>query len=238
MITLNSCSQEQSLQKQSISELKENKTNNYEMTNKDLIKQKNKTVVVAPSNTEPTCEFLRSKDVKLEPEPLNNEFNNKIYSYMVNSNWRNFIEDLKDSFPGESYYSLEGRDFPAFFNEGPVIANVWSITETKYKDLEAAKKDWIEGITINPDRDFTDVPEKQVCKDYIKSGEEAYFIKSNFYRKSKGLNYSRYDVLAFKNGKTFTITFNIGYATDFKEIEEALYFDYIAKEILKSLLLY
>src|SRR3989338_4546822 len=162
MITLNSCSKEQSLKKQSISELKENKTNNYEMTNKDLIKQKNKTVVVAPSNTEPTCEFLRSKDVKLEPEPLNNEFNNKIYSYMVNSNWRNFIEDLKDSFPGESYYSLEGRDFPAFFNEGPVIANVWSITETKYKDLEAAKKDWIEGITINPDRDFTDVPEKQV----------------------------------------------------------------------------
>ena len=235
VIFLIGCKQDQSLQEP----LDFNKDIvKYNATTKESTNQKNETLDKVYSDNEPICKFLRSKDIQLEPEPLNGEFVSKFYSYRINTKWRDFIEDLKETFPGESYYSLEGRDFPAFFNEGPVIANVWSITETKYKGLESAKKDWLDGIVINADRDFTNVPEKQVCKDKIKSGEDAYFIKTNFYRKSKGLNYSRYDVLAFKNGKTFTITLTIAYSADFNEAEEALHLDYIAKEILKSLKAY
>ena len=93
----------------------------------------------------------------------------------------------------------------------------------------------IDGIYSNSDRVFTNAPETQICKSNIASGEEAYFIKSNYYRESKGLNYHHYSVISFKDGKLYTITINIGHAGDFQKIEKELAFDALAFNILISL---
>ena len=209
-----------------ISDVKPNQNNNLE----------NKTTQILKSEEKPKCSFFSNeiKDSSVTIK-LNNKFQNKFYSYQINDNWRDLYEDLKESFPGESYYSFEGRDFPAFYNEGPVTANVWSITETKYKDLEKAKEEWINGIKQNADRDFSKSPEMEVCKSKISSGEDAYYLKSVFFRKSKSLNYHRYDVLGFKDGKTYTITITIGYSNYFEEAEIDLNLDFASEKILTSL---
>ncbi len=166
---------------------------------------------------------------------LNSEFENEEYSYMIYDRWRDHYDEVKDEFPGDSYYSLEGIGIVAYYNDGPVISTVWSMSEKTKDDLETYKDEWIGGLRANRDRDFSDAPEMEVCKDLIASGEEAYFIKSNFYRKSQFLNYHQYDVLALKNNKAYTITINIGYAAGFKDAEKDLDFNLIARDILRSL---
>ena len=196
---------------------------------------KNESVQIL-SEEKQKCSFfsneIKNSSVKIR---LNSKFQNKFYSYQINDNWRDFYEDLKEEFPGESYYSFEGIDSPALYNECPVTANVWSITETNYKNLDEAKDDWIKGIKQNSDRDFSKAPEMVICKSKIASGEDAYYIKSVFFRKSKFLNYHRYDVLGFKDGKTYTVTITVGYSNYFEDAERDLNLDFISERILTSL---
>lgn len=166
---------------------------------------------------------------------LNSEFENNDYYYKIHDAWRNQYDQVKEKFPGESYYSFEGKSMQAYYNGEPVTALVWSMTEETDYTLEKFKDKWTDGIRANEDRDFSGVPPMEFCKDFIASGEEAYFIKSNFYRESTGLNYNRYDVITVKKGKAYTVTVNFGYLADFEEAEKDLDLNQIGRDIIRSL---
>jgi hypothetical protein len=68
----------------------------------------------------------------------------------------------------------------------------------------------LNGYRENPDREFPKKFKDGEERIKLPSGQDAYFLNTRFYRKSKGLNQSRFDLIAYsdkaKLGYIYTVS--------------------------------
>lgn len=111
--------------------------------------------------------------------------------------------------------------FADSFNMAPIIAGVFVITQPA-SDLEDAKEKCLIGYRTNADRvfpkDFTDGQKEYI----LSSGQKAYLLNTRFYRTSKRLNQSRYDLVVYsdKAKQGYLITVSVQYKDDTYQFEK------------------
>jgi len=141
------------------------------------------------------------------------------YQVVVPDEWRKM--DYGPSSPFDVFYVADGTFLPVMFNDGPVMVRAW-IMSAEGTNLEEATDLTIQGYTQNPDRIFKKGFSHEKENLILKSGEDACIINTRFYRKEKGLNQSRFDLVAFPKGgiKGVVYTISIQYLDSTYEFEE------------------
>src|SRR5262245_50349735 len=95
----------------------------------------------------------------------------------------------------EQFFEASGVGLPITFNQGPVIVTIFLMRES-CSSLDDCKRQCLEGYRINRDRvfsaDWQDTQEKLP----LENGDEAWLLHTRFYRQSKGLHQSRFDLVA------------------------------------------
>ena len=81
------------------------------------------------------------------------------------------------------------------------------------KNLDDCKDKCLSGYRANPDREFPNKFKDGQEKIKLASGQDAYFLNTRFYRKSKGLNQSRFDLVVYsdKTQSGYIYTLSIQY---------------------------
>ena len=78
------------------------------------------------------------------------------------------------------------------------------------KNLDDCKDKCLSGYRANPDREFPKKFKDGEEKIKLASGQDAYFLNTRFYRQSKGLNQSRFDLVVYsdkaKIGYIYTVS--------------------------------
>lgn len=155
-----------------------------------------------------------------------------VYEFQVPTVWRNLSEMLSEGQGPEQYFEASGKGLPVSFNGGPVQVTVF-LVKLDDSSLKDAKNGVVEGYFANPDRVFKN--NKDYGEETIKlaDGSEAVLLNTRFYRKSKGLNQSRYDLTTYsKKYKTaYMFTVSIQYIDDTYSFEK----DYDLAEYAKRL---
>jgi len=136
-----------------------------------------------------------------------------LYEFQVPTKWRNLGKMMGGGQGPEQFFEASGQGLPVSFNGGPVIVTVFLVKIDKVKNLKDAKESMISGYFENPDRVF------QKDKDYaeetltLADNSEAVLLNTRFFRKSKGLNQSRYDLVTYskKHKTAYMFTVSIQY---------------------------
>lgn len=149
-------------------------------------------------------------------------YENSEMSVEVPSKWRYFSDLTNEKFP--FWFEGSGFGYPPFTANGSLVAVTILVTKMggDLRNLDEVTKDIQDGYTKNPDRVFPEGPTSQVESFVIKSGETANLVSTRFYRKSKGLEQSRFD-LALYNEKTknaYMYTFIVLYGDKTYELEK------------------
>lgn len=109
----------------------------------------------------------------------------------------------------EQMFEASGLALPTMFNGSPVMLTIF-VAKQDGKDLDACKDKCLGGYRENPDREFPKKFKDGVEKIKLAGGQEAYFLNTRFYRKSKGLNQSRFDLVVYsdkaKAGYIYTVS--------------------------------
>lgn len=109
----------------------------------------------------------------------------------------------------EQMFEASGLALPAMSNGSPVMVTIFMIKQDG-KDLDACKDKCLDGYRKNPDREFPKNYKDGVKIIKLTGGQEAYFLNTRFYRKSKGLNQSRFDLVVYsdkaKAGYIYTVS--------------------------------
>ncbi len=131
------------------------------------------------------------------------------YRLSVPSAWR--AMDMR-SYGLAEYFEASGRLLPAIHDGAPVIVTVF-LTSFGADSLERAKDGIIGGYTQNPDRVFPDGFSHEEREFSLSGMRRAYLLKTRFYRRSKGLHQSRYDLIAFssQSRRAFVYTLSVQY---------------------------
>ncbi|RIJ33550.1 hypothetical protein [Pontibacter oryzae] len=121
----------------------------------------------------------------------------------------------------EQLLEASGQALPAVMNGSPVMVTIFFVKQDG-KNLDDCKDKCLNGYRTNPDREF---PERFIDgqeKIKLTQGEEAYMLNTRFYRKSKGLNQSRFDLVVYsdkaKAGYIYTVS--IQYADNSYKFEK------------------
>lgn len=132
------------------------------------------------------------------------------------------------------YFQGRATDYPVIVNGNNVFVTILVDKMTKkFNNLDEVTKDIQDGYPTNPDRVFPEGPTSEVETFTIQSGETANIVSTRFYRKSKGLNQSRFD-LALYNEQTknaYMYTLIVLYGDDTYQLEETLKIRDYAKRI-------
>lgn len=142
------------------------------------------------------------------------------YKVDIPDDWQK--ADFGTGSPFDVYYIADGTFFlPVMFNNGPVMVRAW-IMCAEGKNLDEAVELIIQGYTQNPERIFQNGFSHEKEKLKLKSAKEAYIVSTRFFRKVKGLNQSRFDLVAFpKSGqKGVVYTISISYLDSTYEFEK------------------
>ena len=131
------------------------------------------------------------------------------YEFQVPADWR----QTSMNGPGpEQYFEASGLAMPQLYDKSPVIVTIFLVKQ-ECKDLNDCKFRCFRGYKSNPDREFPAnfKDGEQLIK--LVGGQDAYILNTCFYRQSKGLNQSRFDLVMFsEKAKTgFTYTFSVQY---------------------------
>jgi len=130
------------------------------------------------------------------------------------------------------YFEASGKILPLVHDGAPVIVTVFleSFPATSLKD---ARNDVIAGYGQNPDRVFPAGPTHEEEEFPLTSGQKAHLVNTRFYRKSNGLNQSRYDLVAFleESQLAFMYTLSIQYRDDSYALEDTLQLKSIAHRL-------
>lgn len=142
----------------------------------------------------------------------------KYYSFKVPSVWRQIPTSEKGL---EFFFEASGIGFPAKYND-KVVKVVAFITKQSCMDLDDCKFKCVSGYRYNSDRVFEYGKEDYIEKIKLSSSQDAYFVKTQFFRNSNGLNQSRYDLIVFsrKAGAGFVFTFSVQYLDKTNAFEE------------------
>ncbi|WP_207432580.1 hypothetical protein [Sabulibacter ruber] len=121
----------------------------------------------------------------------------------------------------EQLIEASGQALPAIMNGSPVMITIFFVKQDG-RNLEDCKDKCLNGYRSKPDREF---PEQFIDgqeKITLAQGEEAYLLNTRFYRKSKGLNQSRFDLVVYsdkaKAGYIYTVS--VQYADNEYRFEE------------------
>ncbi len=132
------------------------------------------------------------------------------------------------------YFQGRATDYPVIVNGNNVFVTILVTKLNGYfDDLTDVINDIQDGYITNSDRVFPEGPTSHVEPFTIKSGEVAGLVSTRFYRKSKGLNQSRFD-LALYNEKTknaYMYTLVVLYGDETYQLEETLKIRDYAKRI-------
>ena len=130
------------------------------------------------------------------------------------------------------YFTADGRILPVMHDGGPVIVRVF-LTDFPADSLEDAVTNVIEGYAMNPDRVFPDGFSHQAEPLAMDGAGEATLVNTRFYRKSKGLNQSRFDLVAFspESRRAFVYTLSVQYADPSYALEKRFQLKNIARKL-------
>jgi hypothetical protein len=135
------------------------------------------------------------------------------YSFYVPQKWRDMDMTMYKML---HYYEASGLAFPLTYNGNNPVIVILTMVKMKQDNLEDIKKEISEGYSENPDRVFPDNFKFEIEEFTLGSSEKAYLINTRFYRKSKGLQQSRFD-LAIYSGKAklgYMFTISIQYSDE------------------------
>ncbi len=134
-----------------------------------------------------------------------------IYQFQVPVSWRHYGKMLGGGNGPEQYFDASGKGLPTSFNGGPVIISVFLVKLDKVKSLKEAKESTISGYFENPDRVFKKENDYSEKTFKLSDNSKAILLSTQFYRTSKGLNQSRYDLITYskeyKTAYMFTVSF-------------------------------
>lgn len=138
-----------------------------------------------------------------------------LYEFQVPAAWRNLGEMLRDGQGPEQYFEASGQGLPVSFNGGPVQVTVF-LVKLDDSNLKDAKKGVVDGYFSNPDRVFKNEKDYEEETMTLADSSEAVLLNTRFYRKSKGLNQSRYDLVTFskKHKTAYMFTISVQYVDD------------------------
>ena len=138
-----------------------------------------------------------------------------LYEFQVPTVWQNLSKILGGGQGPEQYFEGSGQGLPVSFNGGPVQVAVF-LVKLDYSSLKEAKKGVIDGYFSNPDRVFKNKKDYQEEAITLADNSEAVLLNTRFYRKSKGLNQSRYDLVTYskKHETAYMFTVSIQYIDD------------------------
>lgn len=136
----------------------------------------------------------------------------EFYSLKVPSDWLDLgkLGNLVDqSFDATSLYFVDS------FDNAPIIAGLF-VMNAPSDNLEDAKTKCLKGYKDNPDRIFPKGFIEGEEKITLQSGQEAYLINTRFYRPTKQLNQSRFDLVVYsdKAKQGFLVTVSVQYKDD------------------------
>jgi hypothetical protein len=125
------------------------------------------------------------------------------------------FREVEASWENAPIYFFEGSNtiLPSTHNNQPVVVTVF-LVKIEGNSLEECKKNTLDGYTTSPDRVFPAGFTHGVQKYKLSSGQQAYITNTRFYRKSKSLYQSRYDLVVYSaKAKTgYLYTFSVQYA--------------------------
>ena len=109
----------------------------------------------------------------------------------------------------EKYFEGSGVGLPVTYNGGPVIVTAFMVKD-EGSNLDECKESCLNGYRANPDRVFPLMYRDGEEKIELGSGTNAYILNTRFYRKSKELNQSRFDLVVYsekaKAGYLYTLS--------------------------------
>lgn len=143
-----------------------------------------------------------------------------LYEFQVPTVWRNLSEMLGGGQGPEQYFEASGQGLPVSFNGGPVQVTVF-LVKLDDSNLKEAKEGIIDGYFSNPDRVFKNKKDFEEETITLADNSEAVLLNTRFYRKSKGLNQSRYDLVTYseKHETAYMFTVSIQYVDDTYDFE-------------------
>lgn len=138
-----------------------------------------------------------------------------LYEFQVPTVWRNMSKMLGGGQGPEQYFEGSGQGLPVSFNGGPVQVTVF-LVKLDDSNLKDAKKGIIDGYFSNSDRVFKNKKDFEEETITLADKSEAVLLNTRFYRKSKGLNQSRYDLVTYsqKHKTAYMFTVSIQYVDD------------------------
>ena len=142
------------------------------------------------------------------------------YTVSVPRSWR-YLQP-----PGrgpEHLFEASGHALPASHNGDPVIVTAF-IGTFPASSLADAKKNTIQGYSENPDRVFPSGTKYQEKDFKLSGGQPATLLSTRFFRKSKNLQQSRFDLVAYmpSHKRALLYTLSVQYVDDTYRLEQEL----------------
>lgn len=155
------------------------------------------------------------------------------YSFFVPNKWRDMDMSM---FGMLHYYEASGLAFPLMHNGSNPVIVILCLVKTNEKSLEVLKTDIENGYAKNKDRVFKDNFYFESEEFTLASSQKAYLINTRFFRKSKDLEQSRFDLAVFsdKANQGYMFTISIQYADETYQFEK----DFKLKEFARKFFSY
>lgn len=158
-----------------------------------------------------------------------------LYKFQAPTVWRNMSKMLSSGQGPEQFFEASGQGLPVSFKGGPVQVNVF-LVKLDNSNLKDAKKGVIDGYFSSPDKVFKN--ENDYEEETITLGDysEAVLLNTRFYRQSKGLNQSRYDLVTYskKHKTAYMFTVSIQYVDDTYAFETDSELEKYAKKLYET----
>lgn len=155
------------------------------------------------------------------------------YKFSVPESWME-IQTVAGTNP-EQQFEASGKFLPITYNNAPVIVSIF-IVKMEADNLKEAKEKTVKGYRLNTDREFAKGFSHEEKTIKLKSGEKAYLLNTRFYRKSKELNQSRYDLVVYspKAKCAYFYTLSVQYDDAEYKFEQKYKLKEIAKKLYES----
>jgi hypothetical protein len=155
------------------------------------------------------------------------EIETPYYHLLVPYNWLDLGsvgELVEHSFDATSMY------FPDSFNAAPILVGLFVINQPA-SNLEEAKQRCLNGYKTNSDRVFPENFVEGQQKIKLASGQDAYILNTRFFRKTKNLNQSRFDLVVYsdKAKQSYLVTISVQYNDSTYKFEEKFHLADFAK---------
>jgi hypothetical protein len=134
----------------------------------------------------------------------------------------------------EQFFEASGQALPIAYNQAPLIVNVFLVRES-CTSLEDCTHKCLEGYRANNDRVFPDGWQDGQEEFKLSSGEKAFLLHTRFYRPSKGLRQSRFDLVAYsdKARTGYIYTLSVQHADETYKVEAELNIPALAKNLYR-----